>query len=555
MPQLKLTYDAAMFKDTFEHEFTYLNGFLRNVHRFARRPALTCPLRGNTWTYAELNGEANRLANALLAAGVGKNDVVAYQLYNCAEFVFLYIALRKIGAIGCPVNFRLSHGETAFILDDCKPKIYVYDADIRDIAMKALERAFHKPELVIMADILGKEELPAGTMTFERFVDGQPSTDPGIPRPMHIYDETTRLYTSGTTGMPKGVPLNDINEVLSAHDVIMHFPLTPLDKTMNMSPWFHRGGLHSGGPNPTLYVGGEIVIMRQFSPRTCLDYVEKYGLTFLTGAPPMLKLLCDLQAKRPKNLDTLRGIVTMGAPLEREACLRFQETLTSRIFNGYGTSETFWNTFLRPYDLPQMAGAAGRACTDDDVAVVEIHQDRKAECDEPVAKNNTDIGEIIIRAPAKATYSYFNNPEEQEKVFYKGWIYTGDLGVWDEEEFVTVVGRKDDMIISAGENIHPVQIEAILNEHPGVRESIVVGVPDETRGESVAAYVIKEDPSLTARELDRHCRSHPMLAKYKKPRYYRFVEQLPFTATGKKIHHMLREQAADDLAGGLLERA
>lgn len=548
------TYDMRMFKETFEYEFTYLNGFLRNVRRFAARPALTCPVRDVTWSYAELNGMCNRLANALLAAGVGKNDVVVYQLNNCTEFIFLYLATKKIGAIGCPINFRLSHGETAFILDDSRPKVYLFDSQMKDVAEKALNTAKHIPDRSVMVNVWDNGKPPAGTISFEEFMAGHQASDPGIRRPAHIYDESLRLYTSGTTGMPKGIPLNNINEVLSAHDVMMHFPLTPRDKTMNMSPWFHRGGIHSGGPNPTLYAGGEVVILRQFNPRTCLDYVEKYGLTFIVGAPPMLKLLHDLQVKKPRDLSKLKGIVTMGAPLEQKACLDFQEVLTPRIFNGYGTSESFWNTFLRPYDLPQMAGSAGSACTDDEVSVVKVYQDRRAAPSELVAKDNAEVGEIIIKSPTKTTYAYINNPKETERVFHGGWLYTGDLGTWDSNEFITVVGRKDDMIISAGENIHPVQIEEVINEHPKVRESVVVGVRDQTRGQSVTAYIIRDDDSLTAKELDEYCRNHPMLARYKKPRYYRFVEELPYTATGKKIHYKLRVQATGDLSKGLLER-
>jgi len=549
------TYDLSMFKETFEYGFTYLNGFLRNVRRFPERNAVTCPLRNRTWTYQELNADCNRLAHALLNEGVGKNDVIMYQLLNCAEFVFLYLAPQKIGAINCPVNFRLSPGETACIIDDSKPAVYFYDAEIKETARQALAMAKYKPRRVVMVDIWRRDDPNPDHLTMEAYMANHPENNPPIDRPAHIYDEITRLYTSGTTGLPKGVPINNINEVLTAHDVIMHFPLTPLDKTINMSPWFHRGGLHSGGPNPTLYVGGEIVILRQFNPRTCLELAVKHGVTFLTGAPPMLHLLHDYQLKDPGDLSALKGIVTMGAPLEREACIKFQKVLTPNIFNGYGTSEAFWNTFLRPYDLPRMAGSAGRSCTDDEVAVVKIFPDRRAEPDEQAAKDNTEIGEIIVRAPAKTTYSYINNPCESRRVFYKGWIYIGDLGTWDEQGYVTVAGRKDDMIISMGENIHPVQVEEILNQHVKVKESVVVGVPDGKRGESVVAYVVKADQSLTAKELDRHCQKHPMLAKYKKPRYYRFVNSLPYTSTGKKIHYKLREQAVKDKSENLLERA
>lgn len=548
------TYDVQMFKETFEYEFTYLNGFLRNVHRFAHKPAMTCTSTDRTWTYAELNQDVNRLAHALLEDGVGKSDVVMYQLLNSAEFVFSFLAPQKIGAINSPINFRLSPGETAYIIDDSKPVVFIYDAEIKETAEQALAMANHQPSRVVMVDMTGEEKAPEGQVTFEDYVQNQSVEDPDITHPMHIYDENTRLYTSGTTGMPKGVPLNNINDILSAHDVAMHFPLTPTDKTMNMSPWFHRGGLHSGGPNPTLYVGGEIVILRNFHPKTCLKYVEKYGLTFLIGAPPMLKMLYEQQKKHPVDLSKLKGIVTMGAPLGREECINYQETLTPNIYNGYGTTEAFWNTFLRPYDLPEMAGSAGRACTDDDVAVVKIYPDRKADPDDVVARDNQEVGEVIVRAPGKTAYAYVNKEEESRRVFHKGWIYIGDLATWDENEFVTIVGRKNDMIVSSGENIHPVQVEEILNEHPKVQESVLVSVPDELRGESTVAYIIKADPSLTTEELNRYCAEHPMLADYKKPRYYRFIDDLPYTATGKKKHFEVRKMAVEDQEAGLFEK-
>ncbi|HYW34979.1 MAG TPA: AMP-binding protein [Balneolaceae bacterium] len=555
MESFAQSYDASMFRDTFEHEFTYLNGFMRNVHRYADKPALTDPRRDQTWSYEELNKAVNQLAHALLADDIGKNDLVMYQLLNSPEFAFLYLAPQKLGAVNCPINFRLAPAETAEIIDESKPDVYFYDADVHETAEKALQMAENKPARVVMISNSDDTEPLPGAVRYEDYISGQPETDPDIQRPVHIYDETTRLYTSGTTGRQKGVPINNINDVLSAHDVIMHFPLSPKDKTMNMTPWFHRGGLYSGGPNPTFYVGGEVVVLRKFTPRTVLEHVEKYDISFLIGAPPMLKLLYDYQKNNPRDLSELKGIVTMGAPLEREACIRYQETLTPNIFNGYGTSEAFWNTFLRPYDLPEMAGSAGRSCTDDDVAVVKIYPDRRAEPDDYVAKDNNETGEIIVKAPAKTTYSYINQPEEEKRVFYKGWIYIGDLGVWDEDEYVTVVGRKDDMIISSGENIYPVQVEEILNEHPAVDESVVVGVPDETRGEAVVAYIIKDDEErLTTKEIDKFCRNHKRLAVYKKPRYYRFVDEVPYTATGKKIHYKMREQAVKDHNQGRLER-
>lgn len=548
------TYDVKMFKEAFERDFTYINGFLRNVHRFAHRPALTCPNRQKTWTYAELNKEVNQLAHALLKDEVQKNDVVMYQLFNSPEWVFSYLAPQKIRAINCPINFKLSPGETATIIDDSKPVVFIYDAEIKETVEEALAMASYRPSRLVMVDPTGQAVVPDGHVIYTQYVQDQSETEPAVNRPSHIYDEVTRLYTSGTTGRPKGVPLNNINEVMSAHDVIMHFPLSPVDKTMNMTPWFHRGGIHSGGPGPTLYVGGEMVVLRNFNPKTCLEYVEKYDITFLIGVPAVLKMLYNAQKKKPSDLSRLKGIVTMGAPLEKEDCIKFQETLTPNIFNGYGTSEAFWNTFLRPYDLPEMSGSSGRSCTDDDVAVVKVYPDRRAEPDDHVAKDGQEIGEIIVKATGKSAYAYVNKKEESEKVFYKGWIYIGDMGTWDENEFITVAGRKDDMIVSSGENIHPVQVEEILNQHPKVEESLVVGVPDDLRGESVVAYVIKKDPTLTAKELHKFCSDHKSLANYKVPRYYRFIDDLPYTATGKKQHYVMKEQAVKDKAEGLLER-
>ena len=233
-----------MFKETFEREYTWLNGFLRNVSRFKNRTAVFDPATGRKWTYPELNAECNKFANAMKADGVKKSDIVFNQLYNSPYFVFSYIAPQKLGAIANPANFNLSPGETAEIINHNKPKVYVYDSAITETAVKALKIAKHKPEVVIMADYLGKyDEAPEGHIKYEDYVKGFSEENPPIDFEPHIYDEVLRLQTSGTTGTPKGVPLNNINEVLSAHDVIMHFPLSPYDKTMNMTPWSYTDTL------------------------------------------------------------------------------------------------------------------------------------------------------------------------------------------------------------------------------------------------------------------------------------------------------------------------
>lgn len=537
---MQFTYDATMFQDFFEHDFTYINGFMRNVSRFADQSAMICPLTGRNWTYRTLNEDVNRLANALQKDGVGKNDVVMYMLLNSAEYIFCYLAPQKIGAVNCPINYRQAAGEIALMIDDSCPKVFVYDEEFRETALQALRLARHKPQTIIVADLYNKAAAEKGEVTYRDYVSGQSDENPKPSERLHIYDETTRLYTSGTTNCPKAVPMNSINEVLSAHNVMMGFPLNSTDRTMNMTPWFHRGGLHECGPTPTFYAGGSIVIIRDFNPRRCQQYTEKYKVTYLIGVPSIIAMFARAQKNKPVDLSTLRGIVTMGAPFERAACEEYRKLLHPNIFNGYGTTETFVNTLLHGYDLPEMSGSVGQACTDDDVRVVHADKEGHAEPDDLVATDGSEIGEIIIKSPASAC-CYLNNPKLTAEKFYQGFLYTGDIGTWNSRKFITVAGRKDDMIVSVGENIFPAQIEAILEEHPKVLEAGVIGVKDELRGEAVAAYIVPADDSLTVEELKKYCANHVMLSAYKRPRFYYFVKELPHTATGKLMHNKLRE--------------
>ena len=549
------TYDASRFREVFERSFTWLAGFERNVRRFPEKTAMIDPLAGQTWTYGQLDAETNRLARALQNAGVGEGDVVLYQLYNSPQFAFCYIAPQKLGAVNSPVNFNLSPGETARLLDRDRPKVYVYDCDVAAMAQKALTLCRHRPAAVVAVDYRGKKpELPENQVFYEDFVAPFPETAPEAEFVPDIYAEVTRFCTSGTTGTPKGVPVCNANEVLSAHDVIMHFPLDPTDVTMNMTPWFHRGGLHSGGICPTFFVGAACVVLRMFSAKTCIECVEKYGVTYLTGVPSALEKLAARQEKHPADLSGLKGIVTMGSPLERDDCIRYQRLLTKRIFNGYGTTETFWNSFLRPFDLPEKAGAAGRSCTGDEVRVVRMYEDRKAEPEDMVPADGQTEGEIIIFSPEKSALCYTQSPSQTEEKYYKGWFYSKDVGVWDAEHYVTIRGRKDDMIICMGENIYPTQVEEVINRCPMVSDCMAVGVPDASRGESVALYAVPAVPELTAQELNCWCAACDDLAGYMCPRYFAFVDALPYNATGKKQHVALKARAAQELAEGKLLR-
>lgn len=523
---------------------------MRNVRRYPERPAMIFPDKNKEWNYRELNADVNRLANALQKDGFKKEDVVMLQLMNCPEFAFSYIAAQKIHGVCCPVSYRLSPGELAYNIDDSKPLVLIFDAAFKATVLKAIAKASYKPRRIVIIGAKSED----GITSYEDYTGQESTEEPPYTCDYNIYDETTRLYTSGTTGRPKGVAMTSINEVLSAHDVMIHFPMSYKDITMNTTPWFHRGGMHCAGPCTIFYAGACLVIMSKFSAQKTLKYIARYHITFVIGVPTVLEELADEQEQKAYNLDTLKGIVTMGSPLERSACIRYQRVLTPNIFNGYGTTETFWNTFLRPFDLPDNAGTAGAACVDDDVRVVKVYEDRRAEPDDTVAQDGTEVGEVIICSPAKSPYNYHNRDEETAKKYYKDFIYTNDLAVWDENMFITVVGRKDDMIISSGENIYPSEVEAVINTHPKVKDCIITSVPDKIRGQMVTAYVVRDDESLTPEELDEYCKQSPDIANFKRPRFYRFVAQIPFNATGKKLHVKVKEIARHDLRNGLLYR-
>lgn len=537
-----------LFREIFEAHYTWIEGFMRNVRRYADKPAMIDPVAHRQWTYCQLNQEVNRLANAIQADGFGRGDVLMVMTQNCPEFAFAYVATQKLHGVMSPVGFRLSAGELAQNLRDSRPMVIICDAKLKPTVLHAIEISGCKPKRVIVAGD------GAAADSYASYTGCADDAEPRVDNTFNIYDETTRLYTSGTTGRPKGVPLTSINEVLSAHDIMIHFPMNCKDVTMNTTPWFHRGGIHCGGPCPTFYAGATLVVMNKFDADITLRYVSRYHITFVIGVPTVLEELADAQEKGGYDISSLHGIITMGSPLERAACLRYQRVLTPNIYNGYGTTETLWNTFLRPFDLPEYAGTAGASMVDDDVRVVKVYDDRKAEPDDVVATDGSESGEVIISSPAKSPYVYFNNPDETANKYYKGFIYTGDLATWDSRQYITILGRKDDMIISSGENIYPTEIEEVLNKHPQVKDCIVTAAPDKMRGQVVTAYIVRADEGLTPEQLDAWCKQSPDIANFKRPRLYRFVEQIPRNATGKKLHVRVKAMAKDDLRNGLLYR-
>jgi acyl-coenzyme A synthetase/AMP-(fatty) acid ligase len=543
------TYDAEKYRSLFERNCIYIEGFKRNVFRYPDRIALINANKDRVYTYSELNREVNKLANAMLRDNLQGNDIALYMLMNCPEFAFVYLATQKIGCINCPVNFKMAPGEVAHILNESKPILIFADVSLVNVVAEAINMSSFKPKKVIVVDADPNTELKHPFFSYEEFVNNVSTEEPIVNIEFNAFDEVTRLYTSGTTGIPKGFPINNINEVLAAHDLIMHLKYDIYDVLMNISPWFHRGGLYVGGPNPALYLGACCVSMKYFHPRSALGYIEKYKVSIVVGVPTMFYALLEEQKKLNKNMDSLNVILSMGAPLERDLCLELMKTFTNKIYNGCGTSETLLNEILTPHDMPEGAGQTGRAAIDDDVRIVKVYPDRLANEDDLVAMDNREIGEIAVKT-IKGTLVYFNNEEEMKRRIKGDWFYPGDLAVWDENQYITIRSRKDDMIIVGGNNIYPTQIEEIINRHPKVLDTAIVGADDKKRGKIIVAYIMKKDTSLTVEELRKYVNNSPMISPQERPRHYIFVDELPRTATGKKQHYKLRKMVIDDMKNG-----
>ncbi len=371
-----------------------------------------------------------------------------------------------------------------------------------------------------------------------------------------IYEEAVRFCTSGTSALPKLVPLSEANEIFSAHDAIMHFSLTSRDVTLNTNPWFHRGGLHALGPCSALYCGASLVACKSFRPSDTLELIEKYKITYITGAPANLNLLAKIECKRKRNLSSLRGVISLGAVLTKSEYKNFQENLCPNIFNNYGTTETFWNTIFSPWDLKcdlekLDCVPAGFACLDDDVRIVKMKENSFAQPDDLVKKDNLSEGEIIIRSPAKSTNHYFKNRKVSKEKFYKGFFYTGDTGVWTEEGLITVKGRKDDMIIISGENVYPERVEDAVKENDKIIDCIVTSLPDTKRGQTIALYVLAKDKSLTLEEVADFCSKSKNLNRHSRPHYFAFIDEIPLNSNGKKKRRLMKERALKDFEAGL----
>jgi acyl-CoA synthetase (AMP-forming)/AMP-acid ligase II len=527
----------------------YIEQYLGAFENFAEKNALTCLSTGKTLTYRELDHITNQLSNRFRVDGFKKGDMVMVCLYNTFHLPVAMLGAWKNLQIFSPINFRLSPGEIRLHLEDSKPKVFIYDSDLDETIEKALQLSTYKPGIILSTQASSIKS----AIVFNDYIKETSGNDPNIVDRLKevdfLHDEIERLYTSGTTGLPKGVKFTSHSLLNIAIKTAYNNNYTSNDRLMNLTPWFHQGGLCTA-VQPGFLVGGHVFGLKKFDPDEALEFVERYRITFLAGAPATFNAMVVAQKEKKRDLSSLRLIHSMGSPASRREFLLWQGIFTKHVVNSYGTTETASTLCLRSdiHPIDDKAGSAGRPFIFVQARVIKLDEEnRKAEPTELLEKSGKEIGQIITKTPGMFN-GYHNRPEEESKKLYKGWFYTGDTATWDEDGFITVQGRTDDMFVSGGENIFPQQIEDVLEEHPKVKECIVVGMPDEKWGQIAVAYVVPKNEIPVVEELDKHCLDDPGLANYKRPRYYQFVEGLPYTATGKKLRYKMKERAIQEEA-------
>ncbi len=438
---------------------------------------------GRRSTYAELRSRAARVAAALAEQGVGPGDRVACVLRNDPETVELYWATQWLGACFVPLSHRISDEDLDYCIEDCGAHVVIREPG----EVRALD---------------GDDEHPGALDLDER--------DPSI-----------QLYTSGTTGRPKGVPRSHGAERAGGLSQVVQHGLSFGDRTLGVMPLYHTMGVHS--LIAVSLVGGCFVAQPQWDPEEALRLVEAERVTSLYLAPTLFYDLVHHPSFGDYDTSSVRAIAYAGAPMTSALAERVAAAFDPEIFvNHYGSTEIY--TFSVHRDQRAKPGCAGRPSLN-----------ARLRLDPP------GDGEILCHMGSDEAFGgYWNRPDADAKAIADGWYRTGDAGRIDADGDLWVVGRVDDMIISGGENIHPVEVEDVLARAPGVREVAVVGAPDDRLGQRVVAFVVA-DEGATPESLDAFCLASDRLARFKRPRQYRFVDELPKSPSGKILRRMLRE--------------
>ncbi len=482
--------------------------------------ALTDEESGRSFTYAQCDTIINRLAGVLLHEyGIAKGDRIAVLAGNEIEYVFLFFAAQKCGAILVPINFRLTPREITHIVEDCDPALFICQEQYGDAAEafpaalrdRMAIAAFDGPDSITVRAF--NEALPANRLRQEADFD----------TPVMV------LYTSGTTGAPKGAVITHGMLFWNSINTSMRLNLVQQDVTLTFAPFFHTGGWNVL-TTPFLHRGGHVILLKKFDPAQVLRLCDSAGVTILFGVPTMMDMMQQAPEFTEASLRTVRYAIVGGEPMPIKLIRAWQEKGVP-IRQGYGLTEFGPNVFsLNEEDAIRKIGSIGFPNFYIDTRIVDDDGNDVAD---------GEAGELLLRGPV-CTPGYWNNPAATDATIRHGWLHTGDVVRRDEDGYYFVVDRKKDMFISGAENVYPAEIEQFLRTHPAVKAVAVVGVPDDRWGEAGKAFVVlHEGAQATAEEILDFCRGN--LAKYKIPKYVVFLDILPMSDSGKILKKQLRE--------------
>jgi len=492
-------------------------------HHATRTPdrAMTV-FEGETITYREMATRVSALAGGLRAHGIGPGDVVALLSYNCPEFLEALFAANHLGAIAMPINWRLAPPEVRYILEHSDARALVCDealVGLADEATKGIESRLLRACVTAPAPVAwtALADLRAGSTPVARVAAGG--------------DDVHRLmYTSGTTGHPKGVMLTHANLAWKNAAHLVEFGFTGADLGLACGPLYHVGALDLTTTS-LIAAGATTIIHRAFAAADVVDELERSRVSTVWLAPAMVNAIMALPGIEQRDLSSVRLVINGGEKMPIPLIERIQRTFPSAWFaDAYGLTETVsGDTFLDRDSIVTKLGSVGRPCL---YLELDIWDDRGRSV--PAGER----GEIVMRGP-KVFKGYWRDPEATAKAFAGGWFHTGDIGVRDDDGYLFIVDRLKDMIVSGGENIAGSEVERVLYEHGTVLETAVVGRPDERWGEVPVAFVVlRPGATTTADELLEHCRAR--LARFKVPKDVTFIDALPRNPSGKVLKRELR---------------
>ena len=502
------------------------------VSRNARRipDQLGFAYGGRRCTWKQLDERSNQLANMFLSSRLKKGDRVAILDQNSDHYIEIYFALAKAGIIAVPINYRLSPGEITNLINNAEPEAMVFGADYFALARLLRE------QLLSVKRYIGVGDPPDWMEDYEILIKDQPSSEPHVD--LHEDEVFSIMYTSGTTGLPKGAMSTHRNYIMNAIAVIIADHSSRDDKNLIVPPLYHAGALFYS--TAYMYLGCPQVIMKQFDPKAVLEMVEKEKITVCLLIPTMLNSVLNHPDFDKHDTSSLRRIFYGGGPMPLPILEKAIKLLKNCGFTqGYGLTETLETNLLLAEDhvlggtpkQQERLKSAGRESATYEVKVVD---ERGSEVP------RGEIGEIWVKGPA-VIKGFWRNPEETARTIEDGWFKTDDLGKMDEDRYLYIVDRKKDMIISGGENIYAKEIDDVLHSHPAIFEAAAIGVPDKDWGEAVKAVVVlKSGMTATEQEIIQFCKEK--LASYKKPKSVDFVSELPKTASGKILKRELREK-------------